>query len=133
MSSVKPLDVKPLDRSIEMEVEGNIRELVRRDGAGFRQGANQATNQTTAQGSAESEVSANNLNTLLRRVAGNSAREIDDLIGELQSLRDKLEADGHRVQRDIMDYADLSQAVMQLTKIISESVKKLPGSPSISP
>ncbi len=133
MSSVKPLDVKPLDRSIEMEVEGNIRELVRRDGAGFRQGANQATNQTTAQGSAESEVSANNLNTLLRRVAGNSAREIDDLIGEVQSLRDRLEADGHRVQRDIMDYADLSQAVMQLTKIISESVKKLPGSPSISP
>ena len=70
---------------------------------------------------------------MLRRVAGNSAREIDDLIGELQNLRDRLDADGHRVQRDIMDYADLSQAVMQLTKIISESVKKLPGSPSISP
>lgn len=133
MSSVKPLDVKPLDRSIEAEVEGNIRELVRRDGAGFRQGAGQATNQTIAQGPVESEVSANNLNILLRRVAANSAREIDDLIGELQNLRDKLEADGHRVQRDIMDHADLSQAVMQLTKIISESVKKLPGSPSISP
>jgi hypothetical protein len=133
MSSVKPLDVKPLDRSIEMEVEGNIRELMRRDGAGSRQGTNQAANQTIARGSADSEVSANNLNTLLRRVAGNSAREIDDLIGELQNLRDKLEADGHRVQRDMMDYADLSQAMMQLTKIISESVKKLPGSPSISP
>jgi hypothetical protein len=133
MSSVKPLDVKPLDRSIETEVEGNIRELVRRDGAGFRQGASQPTNQTIAQGPAESEIGANNLSALLRRVAGNSAREIDDLIGELQNLRDRLEADGHRVQRDIMDYADLSQAVMQLTKIISESVKKLPGSPSISP
>ncbi len=133
MSFVKPLDVKPLERSIETEVEGNIRELVRRDGAGFRQGSSQATNQAINQGTGDSEVSANNLNTLLRRVAGNSAREIDDLIGELQNLRDKLDADGHRVQRDIMDYADLSQAVMQLTKIISESVKKLPGSPSISP
>jgi hypothetical protein len=125
--------VKPLDRSIEMEVEGNIRELVRRDGAGSRQGPQQATNQAINHGAGDSEVSANNLNTLLRRVAGNSAREIDDLIGELQNLRDRLDADGHRVQRDIMDYADLSQAVMQLTKIISESVKKLPGSPSISP
>jgi hypothetical protein len=125
--------VKPLDRSIEMEVEGNIRELVRRDGAGSRQGPRQATNQAINHGAGDSEVSANNLNTLLRRVAGNSAREIDDLIGELQNLRDRLDADGHRVQRDIMDYADLSQAVMQLTKIISESVKKLPGSPSISP
>ena len=132
MSSVKPLDVKPLDRSIEMEVEGNIRELVRRDGA-VRQGPQQATNQAINHGAGDSEVSANNLNTLLRRVAGNSAREIDDLIGELENLRDRLDADGHRVQRDIMDYADLSQAVLQLTKIISESVKKLPGSPPISP
>ena len=133
MSPVKPLDAKPLDGSIETEVEGNIRELMRRDGAGFRQGPQQASNQAINHGAGDSEVSANNLNTLLRRVAGNSAREIDDLIGELQNLRDRLDADGHRVQRDIMDYADLSQAVMQLTKIISESVKKLPGSPSISP
>lgn len=133
MSSLKPLDVKSLDKSIETEVEGNIRELVRRDGAGSRQGSGQPTNQAVHQGSGDSEVSANNLNALLRRVAGNSAREIDDLIDELQSLRDKLEADGHRVQRDLMDYADLSQAIMQMTKIISESVRKLPGAPGISP
>jgi hypothetical protein len=119
MSSVKSLDAKSLDKSIETEVEGNIRELVRRDGAASRQGNSQASNQAINQGGGDSEVSASNLNTLLRRVSGNSAREIDDLIGELQNLRDKLEADGHRVQRDIMDYADLSQAVMQLTKIIS--------------
>jgi hypothetical protein len=31
-----------------------------------------------------------------------------------------------------MDYAALSQSVMQLTKIISDSVRKLPDGPSVS-
>ncbi len=113
--------VKPIDKSPEMEVEGNIRELVRRDSTAFRQTET------------DSEISANNLNALLRRVSATSTREIDDLIVELQTLREKLQADGNRVQRDIAEYAELSQSVMQVTKIISESVKKLPGSPSISP
>ena len=113
--------VKPIDKAKETELEGNIRELVRRDSAGIRQIES------------DSETSANNLGTLLRRVAGSSAREIDDLIGALHTLREKLQADGDRVQRDIVEYAELSQSVMQLTKIISESVKKLPGAPSISP
>jgi len=113
--------VKPIDKSTEAEVEGNIRELVRRDSANFRHGE------------IDSETSANNLGSLLRRVSGSSTREIDDLIGSLQTLREKLLADGDRVQRDIIEYAELSQSVLQLSKIISESVKKLPGSPSISP
>jgi cell fate (sporulation/competence/biofilm development) regulator YlbF (YheA/YmcA/DUF963 family) len=113
--------VKPIDKSPEMEVEGNIRELVRRDSTAFRHAES------------DSEMSANNLNSLLRRVSATSTREIDELIGELQTLREKLQADGNRVQRDIAEYAELSQSVMQVTKIISESVKKLPGAPSISP
>jgi len=113
--------VKPVDKSPEMEVEGNIRELVRRDSTALRHAES------------DSEMSANNLNSLLRRVSATSTREIDELIGELQTLREKLQADGNRVQRDIAEYAELSQSVMQVTKIISESVKKLPGAPSISP
>ena len=58
--------------------------------------------------------------------------EIDNLISELQTLRRKLQTDGDRIQRDITKYAELSQQVMQLTTIISDSVKKLPGAPSIS-
>ncbi|MGA2815190.1 MAG: hypothetical protein ABSE67_02620 [Xanthobacteraceae bacterium] len=113
--------VKPVDKSPEMEVEGNIRELVRRDSTALRHAES------------DSEMSANNLNSLLRRVSATSTREIDELIGELQTLREKLQADGNRVQRDIAEYAELSQSVMQVTKIISESVKKLPGAPSVSP
>jgi hypothetical protein len=121
----KPIDTAELDKSPESEVEGNIRELVRRDGAGLRQSGD----------SSDSEMIANNVGSLLRRVTGTSTREIDNLINELQNLRDKLRTDGNRVQRDIVEYAALSQSVMQLTKIISESlmqVKKLPDAPSIS-
>jgi hypothetical protein len=42
-------------------------------------------------------------------------------------LHKKLQSDGDRIQRDIAEHAELSQQVMQLTKIISDSVKKLPG------
>ena len=120
----KPIDTAELDKTPESEVEGNIRELVRRDSAGLRQS-----------GESDSESIANNVGSLLRRVTGTSTREIDNLINELQNLREKLRTDGSRVQRDIVEYAALSQSVMQLTKIISESlmqVKKLPDAPSIS-
>ena len=59
-------------------------------------------------------------------------QEIDNLISDLQTLRKKLQTDGDRIQRDIAEYAELSQQVMQLTNIISDSVKKLPRGPGIS-
>jgi hypothetical protein len=71
------------------------------------------------------EVSADNLGTLLRRVSEASTREVESLIDELHGLRRKLESDGARIQSDIAKYAELSQAVMQLTTIISDNVKNL--------
>ena len=106
----------------DVEVEGNIRELVRRDSTTLRQAET------------DSETAANSLNALLRRVSGTSTREIDHLIGELRTLREKLQADGSRVQREITEYAALSQSVVQLTKIIADGVthvKKLPEGPNI--
>jgi hypothetical protein len=46
-------------------------------------------------------------------------------------LRDKLQSDGNRLQRDIEKHAELSQGVQQLTAIISDSVKKIPGTPAV--
>jgi hypothetical protein len=105
------------------EVESNIRELVRRDATALRQAES------------DSELAANNLSTLLRRVSAHSTREIDLLITELRTLRDKLHSDGNRVEREIVDYAALSQSVIQLTKIIADGVtqiKKVPDAPSIT-
>jgi hypothetical protein len=122
MNSAKPRSTAEMEKPAA-EIEGNIRELVRRDTTAFRQVES------------DSETAANNLSTLLRRVSGNSAREIDNLIGELRTLRDKLQSDSDRVEREIVEYASLSQSVIQLTKIIAEGVtqvKKVPDAPSIS-
>ena len=75
----------------------------------------------------DGEMSGEQLGNLLRQVSKTSVGEIDGLLGELQTLRRKLQNDGDRIQRDIAEHAELSQQVMQLTKIISDSVKKLPG------
>jgi hypothetical protein len=105
------------DRSSEPEVGGQVR------------GAAPAYRQTKSR---DGELSAENLGDLLRRVSKTSTSEIDNLIGELQTLRRKLQTDGDRVQRDIAEHAELSQQVMQLTTIISDSVKKLPHGPRIN-
>ena len=73
------------------------------------------------------EMSGEHLGTLLRQISKTSIGEIDSLIVELRTLHKKLQTDGDRIQRDIAEHAELSQQVMQLTKIISDSVKKLPG------
>src|SRR5262249_57278610 len=70
----------------------------------------------------DSELVANNISTLLQRVAGSSVQEIDRLITELQTLRDMLQEEGARVQREITEYAHLSQSAMQSTKIIADSL-----------
>src|SRR5437870_13450069 len=106
--SGKPAD---LDQPTEVAVEGEIREFVRRDGASLRR-----------MPEGDSELVANNISTLLQRVAGTSVQEIDRLISELQTLRELLHAEAARVQREIAEYAQLSQSAMQSTKIIAESL-----------
>ena len=102
-----------LDESTESTVEAEIREFVRRDVAAPRQSPED-----------DSEVVANGISTLLERVAGSSVAEIDRLRSELHNLRELLRSEGARVQREITEYARLSQSAMQSTKIISESLVK---------
>jgi hypothetical protein len=103
------------DKSSELEDGGNIQKLARA-------------------GSSDHETSTEDLGTLLRQVSKTPMDELDHLIVELQTLRRRLTADRDRIQRDIETYAGLSQHVMQLTTIITDSVKNLPNtSPSISP
>src|SRR6516225_6987057 len=112
--------VQPIQSSAEFKADLDVEESVRTLAADvvFRQDDNSNSDATT-----------NSLSALLRRVSGNSTREIDTLIGDLRDLREKLRSDGDRIHRDIVEYAALSQQVMQLSKIISESVKRLPDAP----
>ncbi len=123
MSLIKSRDAVEDDKPTETEVEGEIRDFVRRDVATLRRSPE-----------SDSEMVASNISTLLQRVAGTSVQEIDRLISELQTLREMLHNEGARVQREIVEYATLSQAAMQSTKIIAESLthwKKIPDAPSI--
>jgi hypothetical protein len=122
MTFLKTRESAEVETSAETEMEGEIRDFVRRDVA------------TSLRRQPESEVVATNIGALLQRVAGTSVQEIEKLIGELQTLRDMLQTEAQRVQREIVEYATLSQAAMQSTKIIAESLtqwKKVPDAPSL--
>jgi len=102
------------------EVEAGIRDFVRNDVAYLRRPPTLTPETTALEPSTEATV--NNVNSLIQRVAGTSLAEIENLIGELESLRDLLHAEGQRVQREISGYAQLSQAAMKSTRIISDNV-----------
>src|SRR5215213_8385777 len=94
------------------EFEGEIREFIRRDVAHLRRPAPEDS----------SEQAASNINSLLNRVSGSSVAEIDSLNTDLRNVRDFLQTEGERVQREITSYAQLSQVAMTSVKIIGESM-----------
>ena len=93
-------------------VEGEIREFVRRDLSASRK----------LPAADAPDLGPGNLNSLLDRVGGTSIKEIDNLIAELQLVRDYLQAEGERVQREIANYTQVSQAAMASAKIILDSM-----------
>jgi hypothetical protein len=106
------------------EVEAGIRDFVRNDIAYLRRPVNGANPEQQPQPPAldTNAESAAGLNSLIQRVAGTSLSEIENLIAELESLRDVLHAEGQRVQREIAGYAQLSQAAMKSTRLIADNV-----------
>ena len=57
------------------------------------------------------KTSADDLAALLRRLSDSPTHEIEKLINALQALRKKLKDAGNRIQRDIAEYAELSEQV----------------------
>ena len=111
---------RPADESVAPgnEVEGEIRGFVRKEFASMRRP--QPLVESGDQG-------AQQVNSLIQRVAGASVMEIEKLISELQTLRDFLRSEGDRVQREIAGYVQLSDAAMKSTKIIADSVTQWKG------
>jgi hypothetical protein len=104
------------------EVEAGIRDFVRNDVAYLRRPAPGTLNGDETAAEPSTEATVNSVNSLIQRVAGTSLSEIENLIGELESLRDLLHAEGQRVQREISGYAQLSQAAMKSTRMIADNV-----------
>jgi hypothetical protein len=67
---------------------------------------------------------AENLNSLIRRIAAASMDDIDNVNRELESIREVLRNEGERVRQEIAGYVRLSQASMAAMTLISESVRQ---------
>ena len=92
MAFLNTRDAVEHDQSAETQVEGEIREFVRHDVATSRR----------REPESESEMVASNINSVLQQATATSVQEIDNLITELQTLRDKLHSEAARVQREIV-------------------------------
>ncbi len=103
------------------EVEAGIRDFVRNDVAYLRRPAANSTG-TDVPVDVSADATVNNVNSLIQRVAGTSLAEIENLVAELEALRDLLHNEGQRVQREIAGYAQLSQAAMKSTRMIADNV-----------
>jgi hypothetical protein len=98
-----------------LESTGYSRETIRID----------AVSASEQQAEGGSEIGTGSTNALLRQIAGTSFTEIDRLIDKLHALRDHLQEEGLRVQREIVKYAQLSQAAMKSTKVIADGMIEL--------
>jgi hypothetical protein len=117
MSDVKARDVTRSNKPPGFE--GTVRDLPRQQSSSVPRRPDDKGEQASA---------------LIGRITLASTHEIDRLVDDLKSLRGKLEDEGSRVQRDIADHSSLSQSVIQLTKIVSDSmahVKEVSDAPSI--
>jgi hypothetical protein len=113
----RPERLSEIDQAAEeaakvSEVEGDIREFVRRDVSVFRRPRQ------------ENSDPANEISALIQRVSAASVAEIERVMAELTMVRDMLRNEGERVQREIAGYANLSQAAMTSMKIIAESLSQ---------
>jgi hypothetical protein len=113
MSSLKSRERAQVDIAVEIfsKVESEIREIVRRDAVA-----------PSPQWEDDSELTVNNIGSMLQRVSGTSVQEIEQHIVELQTLREKLQSEAARMQREIMEYAILTEAARQSMETISDSV-----------
>lgn len=126
MNATRPEQTEPLESETNLaavtEVEAGIRDFVRNDIAYLRRPGGGASPAAEVPPDATAEATVNSVNSLIQRVAGTSLGEIENLISELEALRNLLHNEGQRVQREIAGYAQLSQQAMKSTRMIADNV-----------
>lgn len=70
-------------------------------------------------------VAADPVSRFVRGASINSVTGIDDLLGELHNLRQRLVLDVDRIEHDLTEYAALGQAVARLIWVSAESVARI--------
>jgi hypothetical protein len=69
-----------------------------------------------------SKETDNDYSSLVSQISAQSVHEIDHLIAGLQGVREKLNNDGDRLHREIVQHTTFSQSIVQLTEIISDGL-----------
>jgi len=115
---------QPRDRT-----EGKIREFVGRGYTPRRQVAahdappfESPENYAPRWLASEKDREDGNVGRLLEQMTADAIEQIDRLLVELHARRKRMLSEAARIQRDLVDYATLSQSTMQSTKIIAESL-----------
>jgi hypothetical protein len=107
-----------LPDAVATELEGEVREFVRRD-ISFRQ-------RLRPLAAVNAGAGADHLIELIHRVSNATSQEIEGVIAELQSTRDALRNEGEHLQRQITNYARMSQTARSLTTVIVEGLRQFP-------
>ena len=111
-----PEKLNNIDQATANAFEGEIHEFVRRDVSFLHPRRSEVD--------AANDPAAENLNAVVRRVAGDSMEEIDRVIRALESVRDMMRNEGERVNREIAGYASLSHAAVTAMKVVADSIHK---------
>ena len=114
-----PEKLRHVDQAVNA-IESEIREFVRRDVSLPQQSDADPANDRAPE----------NLNALIRRIAGASIAEIDRVILELEGVRNMLRNEGERLHHEVARYADLTHMSMTAMKAIAGSLKQSKGAPS---
>jgi hypothetical protein len=96
---------------VAAEFEGELRDVIRSRDVTFLR-----------TGSAKPAGDANNLNSLIHRVAGTSTYEIDILIEQLRDMREFLRNESERISQEIAGYAQASQNARAQVETITEQL-----------
>ena len=118
MTALKAKDTIDQQANTACEVESGIAYLVR-ENVGERQPTPDAVSDLDG------------LKSLITRVSGDSANQIDRLITELHEVRNYLRSEGKRVQRELSQYALMNQRAIESNKIISDSLETWRGTTQI--
>lgn len=94
----------------------------------FQEGVDTLIDKSTKELSPKAELTVSGVSTYLQNVSAISCGEIEALIRDLSGLREKLVADGGRIERDVVDFAALNQSVVRLTEVVMDSVTHVQAS-----
>jgi hypothetical protein len=117
-----PPDRRPLEKHSGADqvttniVEGDIRELGRRDVSFLHPRRSEVA--------AAEDAALENLDELIRRIAGGSIDEIGRVIRDLESMHDMMRKEGERVSREIVGYASLGHSATTVMNVITGSIKQ---------